>query len=74
MTNATEGSGGNSERMACLFAKDEVFFRKIAGDVILPDGQTVVSAEDAELKPDKADAGNGQFPRNPFLVAFYPWP
>lgn len=70
VTDATEGTGGNNERMAFLFDKNKVFFRKIAGEVVLPDGQTIVSLGAAELPPDKAPIGNGQFARTPFLVAF----
>ncbi|BBY46630.1 hypothetical protein MARA_00600 (plasmid) [Mycolicibacterium arabiense] len=71
VTDATEGSGGNSgERMAYVFDTRKVFFRKIAGEVVLPDGQVIVSADDAELAPERAPIGNGQFARTPFLVAF----
>jgi endonuclease/exonuclease/phosphatase family metal-dependent hydrolase len=70
VTDATEGTGGNNERMAFLYDKDKVFFRKIAGEVVLPDGQMIVSPAEAELPPDKAPIGNGQFARTPFLVAF----
>jgi endonuclease/exonuclease/phosphatase family metal-dependent hydrolase len=70
VTDATEGAGGNNERMAFLYDKDKVYFRKIAGEVVLPAGQTIVSRTDAELKPKEAPIGNGQFARSPFLVAF----
>jgi endonuclease/exonuclease/phosphatase family metal-dependent hydrolase len=71
VTDATEGVSGNNERMAFLFDKDKVYFRKIAGEVVLPNGQTVVSRETAAHKPSEAPpAGNGQFARSPFLVAF----
>lgn len=71
VTDTTEGTSGNNERMAFLFDKDKVYFRKIAGEVVLPDGQTIVSREEAQLKPSEAPAiGNGQFARSPFLVAF----
>jgi hypothetical protein len=45
VTDATEGKSGNSERMAFLFNRDTVYFRKIAGEVVLPQGQTIVSAD-----------------------------
>ncbi|MCV7286694.1 endonuclease/exonuclease/phosphatase family protein [Mycolicibacterium wolinskyi] len=72
VTDATEGSSGNNERMAFLFDKDKVFFRKIAGEVVLPEGQTIVSRADAALKPGDAPAveRGRQFARSPFLVAF----
>lgn len=70
VTDATEGSGGNSERMAFLFDKDKVFFRKIAGEVVLPEGQVIVALDEAALPPEDVPVGNGQFARTPFLVAF----
>lgn len=44
-TDATEGRGGNDERMAFVFNREKVFFRKIAGEIVLPDGQLIVSRE-----------------------------
>jgi endonuclease/exonuclease/phosphatase family metal-dependent hydrolase len=75
-TDATEGSGGNDERMAFLFRRDKVWFRKIAGEVVLPDGQLVVSPK--VVKPPKDQPASQpvttevkqQFARTPFLVAF----
>ncbi len=77
VTDATEGAGGNGERMAFLFRSGKVWFRKIAGEVVLPDGQLVVSPKavkppkDEEATPsvDTEDARH-QFARTPFLVAF----
>ena len=77
VTDATEGAGGNGERMAFLFRSDKIWFRKIAGEVVLPDGQLVVSPKavkppkDEEATPsvDTEDARQ-QFARTPFLVAF----
>ena len=77
VTDATEGAGGNGERMAFLFRSGKVWFRKIAGEVVLPDGQLVVSPKavkppkDEEATPsvDTEDARQ-QFARTPFLVAF----
>lgn len=40
-TDVTEGSSGNDERMAFLFNRDKVFFRHIAGELTLPNGQKV---------------------------------
>jgi endonuclease/exonuclease/phosphatase family metal-dependent hydrolase len=64
-TDPTEGTGGNQERMAFVYNKEKVRFRKIAGEVVLPDGQLVVSrrkkkkaaaAELAEASGDTARA------------------
>ncbi|MFY1599667.1 endonuclease/exonuclease/phosphatase family protein, partial [Micromonospora sp. WMMD737] len=70
VTDATEGTGGNQERMAFLYDRDKVFFRKIAGEVVLPNGQIIASPSAVALPRKKAPIGNGQFARTPFLVAF----
>ena len=54
-TDVTEGSGGNSERMAFVFDKGKVLFRNIAGEVVLP---------------QKALIDGTQFARTPFMVKF----
>ena len=74
-TDVTEGPGGNGERMAFVFNTEKVWFRKIAGEVVLPDGQLVVSRKKvkAENQPGIAAAtveAKQQFARSPFLVAF----
>jgi hypothetical protein len=40
-TDTTEGASGNHERMAFLFNRDKVFFRDVAGELTLPNGQLV---------------------------------
>lgn len=72
VTDVTEGRGGNQERMAFVFNTEKVWFRKIAGEIVLPDGQLIVSTS-----TKKDDDGNPvvtekkqQFARSPFLVAF----
>ena len=57
MTDCTEGSSGGSERMAFIYDKCKVFFRKMAGELVLP--QTKLIGEDKL-----------QFARTPFSVAF----
>lgn len=81
VTDTTEGRGGNGERMAFVFNTDKVWFRKIAGEVVLPSGQLIVPAVKvkppavleaegpAEEQPPTPEAGQ-QFARTPFLVAF----
>jgi endonuclease/exonuclease/phosphatase family metal-dependent hydrolase len=57
-TDTTEGASGNGERMAFVYNTEKVWFRKIAGEVVLPEGQLVVSRK--KVKPPKdqpADAG-----------------
>jgi len=78
-TDTTEGPGGNEERMAFVFNTEKVWFRKIAGEVVLPEGQLVVSPK--KVKPPKdqnegdqpkvtTEEAKQQFARTPFLVAF----
>lgn len=75
VTDTTEGSG-NNERMAFVFNTDKVFFRKIAGEIVLPEGQMVVTkkkikpdAEQPDIEPQTEEMEQ-QFARSPFLVAF----
>jgi endonuclease/exonuclease/phosphatase family metal-dependent hydrolase len=75
-TDTTEGSGGNEERMAFVYNTEKVWFRKIAGEVVLPDGQLVVSRKKIKPPKDQPEAPvteaevKQQFARSPFLVAF----
>lgn len=86
VTDATEGSGGNEERMAFVFNTEKVWFRKVAGEIVLPEGQLIVSRakmkkakedQDGPAEEATADAERAglkevrqQFARTPFLVAF----
>jgi hypothetical protein len=74
-TSARE-SGGNDERLAFLYNTEKVWFRKVAGEIVLPRGQTIVPPE-AKAKSKQGGAGEPpppaeglQFARTPFLVAF----
>jgi hypothetical protein len=85
-TDTTSGSGGNDERMAFLYNTEKVWFRKIAGEIVLPDGQLIVSRKkvkppkkqgpsditDAEMEEarEEFDEVRQQFARTPFLVSF----
>lgn len=75
VTDTTEGSG-NNERMAFVYNTDKVFFRKIAGEIVLPEGQLVVTEKKVkqdngqpDIKPQTEEMKQ-QFARSPFLVAF----
>ncbi|HWM72694.1 MAG TPA: endonuclease/exonuclease/phosphatase family protein [Nocardioides sp.] len=77
LTDATEGSSGNGERMAFLYRRSKVRFRRIAGEVVLPQGQLIVAPE--EVDPKKVGSGEAapeaapdrlQFARSPYVVAF----
>ena len=56
VTDSTEGRSGGSERMAFIFDRCKVFFRKMAGEIVLPNNKLI----NQEL----------QFARTPFSVAF----
>lgn len=75
VTDVTEGSGGNGERMAFVYNTEKVWFRKVAGEVVLPDGQLVVARKKVRAKdhpdvPATTVETRQQFARSPFLVAF----
>ena len=71
VTDTTEGTGGNGERMAFLYNREKVWFRKIAGEIVLPDGQLVVSPKTVKVDGETVDTeAKQQFARSPFLVAF----
>lgn len=56
VTDVTEGSGGNGERMAFLYDSRKVTFGGLAGEVVLP--------------PEKVDSEVLQFARTPFVCGF----
>jgi hypothetical protein len=57
-TDTTEGAGGNEERMAFVYNTEKVWFRKIAGEIVLPEGQLIVSRK--KVKPPKAQEADEQ--------------
>lgn len=66
-TDTIEGKTGAEERMAFLFRQSKVMFRKIAGEIVLPGGQTVAPRG---RPSDPRRAGELAFTRTPFLAAF----
>lgn len=68
VTDTTGGDLGNHERMAFLFRKGKVRFAKLAGELVLPDGQTVGMSAGADL--DELLEKHHQFARSPFIVGF----
>ena len=59
VTDSTEGTSGGSERMAFIFDRCKVFFRKMAGELVLPQSNLIHIGDKAL-----------QFARTPFSVAF----
>ncbi|MBT1708642.1 endonuclease/exonuclease/phosphatase family protein [Fulvivirgaceae bacterium PWU5] len=55
VTDITEGTSGNGERMAYIYNKSKVLFTNIAGEIVLP---------------SKKDSKVEQFARTPYLVSF----
>jgi Endonuclease/Exonuclease/phosphatase family len=60
VTDTTEGSGGNEERIAFVFDRRRVTFRNVVGEVVLPGSR--IGGE--------GEGGGLQFARTPFVVAF----
>jgi len=56
VTDSTDGSAGGGERMAFLYDKSKITFKKMAGEITLP--------------PEKLIDGKLQFARTPYCVAF----
>lgn len=68
VTDTSEGKAGNKERMAFLYRKGKVEFMRLAGEVVLPDGQTIAGSAGLENKwPFDV---HHQFARSPFVVGF----
>lgn len=66
VTDTTEGSGGNQERMAFVYDRRKVLFRNMAGEIVLPKGHKIVTpGSGVEAQSDEL-----QFARTPFVVAF----
>ncbi len=56
VTDSTDGSAGGGERMAFVYDRAKISFRKLVGEITLP--------------PDKLIDGKMQLARTPYLVAF----
>ena len=56
VTDSTEGGAGGYERMAFIYDKSKISFRKMAGEIVLPNNQLI--------------NGGLQFARTPYCVAF----
>ncbi len=61
VTDVTEGSSGNEERMAFVYDTRMVKFRNVAGEIVLPVGRRVSKSGVTDTL---------QFARTPFMVAF----
>ncbi|MGD9711412.1 MAG: endonuclease/exonuclease/phosphatase family protein, partial [Thermomicrobiales bacterium] len=61
-TDTTEGVSGNGERMAFVYNTEKVRFRQIAGEIVLPQGQLIVSQRRADEPPDDTRPRGGPSP------------
>lgn len=63
ISDLTEGSGGNKERLAFIYHEDKVSFRGVTGELVLPDKMQIIDGEGEEAK-------RRQFSRTPYMCAF----
>ncbi|GAA6181413.1 hypothetical protein NBRC116594_28510 [Shimia sp. NS0008-38b] len=72
VTDVTEGWSGNAERLAFVYNTEKVWFRKMAGEVVLPKGQLIVTKKLAETEDGQKimEEVDNQFARTPYTVAF----
>lgn len=61
-------AGGNGERMTFIYDTRKVWFKNIAGEIVLPPN-LLISKTELEIEQKKVVAGK-QFRRTPFIVAF----
>lgn len=59
MTDLTEGRSGNKERLGFIYDKTKVWFRGVAGELVLDDKSMIVDGDKAR-----------QFSRTPFMCEF----
>lgn len=68
VTDTTEGSKGNNERMAFVYRKGKVEFSRLAGEIVLPAAAGIATAAGQEnIWPF---GQHRQFARTPFMVGF----
>ena len=74
VSDTTEGSGGNSERMAFLFNRDSIQFKRMVGEVVLPKGQKIIHRKKlkspTDQKKETEEQDELQFARSPYLASF----
>jgi endonuclease/exonuclease/phosphatase family metal-dependent hydrolase len=56
VTDSTDGTAGGGERMAFLYDKSKIYFKKMAGEIVLPKNKLI--------------DGTLQFARTPYIVSF----
>lgn len=65
---ADSKGGGNGERMTFIYDKRKIWFKNIAGEIVLP-ANLLISKAELEIEGEKIVAGK-QFRRTPYVVSF----
>ena len=65
---ADKAGGGNGERMTFIYDKRKIWFKNIAGEIVLP-ANLMISKTELETENGKIVAGK-QFRRTPYVVSF----
>ena len=65
VTDSTEGKPADGERMAFIYDRCKISFRKIAGELVLPESRLI------NVKDEKKGERKLQFARTPYIVAFH---
>ncbi|WEA01836.1 endonuclease/exonuclease/phosphatase family protein [Mucilaginibacter sp. SJ] len=60
--------GGNGERLTFIYDKRKIWFKNIAGEIVLP-SNLLISKTELQVEGDKVVAGK-QFRRTPYVVSF----
>lgn len=68
LTDTAAGDLGNDERLAFVYRKGKVRFTRLAGEMVLPDGQSIVGKSGVSF-PNLFHR-NQQFARSPYVVGF----
>ena len=67
VTDTIEHVAGSEERLAFVFRQSKIMFRKIAGDIVLPEGQYVAPRDGYDGQCDVSDF---VFNRAPYIASF----
>jgi hypothetical protein len=65
---ADSAGGGNGERMTFIYDKRKIWFKNVAGEIVLPT-KLLISKAELEVEGKKVIAGK-QFRRTPYIVSF----
>ncbi len=66
---ADSRGGGNGERMTFVYDRRKVWFKNIAGEIVLPNSLLITESTESSSKKDQLVSGK-QFRRTPYIVSF----